>query len=157
VHLLVDSTGLKLCGAGEWLIAKHSSRRRRAWKTLHLATDADTGHIAASVLTDKDTDDGSQVSPLLEQVDGSVASFTGMAPMTGTTYIPRSWRAIPVLLSSSRHARARSRVRLPRSCRRSGTRIYDVSPSVAGWAGHRPAFGEIMLRPSDGPVVSSAR
>src|SRR5215213_6432904 len=51
VHLLVDSTGLRLCGPGDWLEEKHGTRRRRAWKTLHFATDADTGHIVASVLT----------------------------------------------------------------------------------------------------------
>ena len=44
---------------------------------LHLATDADTGHIVASVLTNKDADDGSQVGPLLERIEGTVASFTG--------------------------------------------------------------------------------
>jgi Transposase DDE domain len=77
VHLLVDSTGLKLCGPGEWLEEKHGTRRRRSWRKLHLATDADTGHIVASVLTDKDADDGTQVGPLLEQVDGSVASLAG--------------------------------------------------------------------------------
>jgi hypothetical protein len=77
VHLLVDSTGLKLCGPGEWLIEKHGSKRRRGWRKLHLATDADTGRIVAAVLTDKDTDDGSQVGPLLEQVEEPVASFTG--------------------------------------------------------------------------------
>jgi len=77
VHLLVDSTGLKLCGPGEWLEEKHGTKRRRAWRVLHLATDADTGRIVASVLTDRDADDGSQVGPLLEQVDGPVASFTG--------------------------------------------------------------------------------
>ena len=77
VHLLVDSTGLKLCGPGEWLIEKHGAKRRRAWRVLHLATDADTGRIVASVLTDRDADDGSQVGPLLERVDGSVASFIG--------------------------------------------------------------------------------
>ena len=43
----------------------------------HLAIDADTGQIAASVLTDREADDGSQVGPLLDRVDGSVASFTG--------------------------------------------------------------------------------
>jgi hypothetical protein len=31
VHLLVDSTGLKLCGPGEWLRKKHGTRRRRSW------------------------------------------------------------------------------------------------------------------------------
>jgi hypothetical protein len=77
VHLLVDSTGLRLCGPGEWLKEKHGSKRRRAWKMLHLATDADTGQIVASVLTDRDADDGSQVGPLLDRVDGSVMFFIG--------------------------------------------------------------------------------
>ena len=77
IHLLVDGTGLKLCGPGEWLVEKHGSKRRRAWRVLHLATDADTGRIVASVLTDRDADDGSQVGPLLDQVDGPVASVTG--------------------------------------------------------------------------------
>jgi hypothetical protein len=77
VHLLVDSTGLKLCGPGEWLVEKHGTKRRRAWRVLHLATDADTGRIVASVLTDKDADDGSQVGPLLERIEGAVESFTG--------------------------------------------------------------------------------
>ena len=77
MHLLVDSTGLSLCGPGEWLIEKHGTKRRRAWRVLHLATDADTGRIVASVLTDKDADDGSQVGTLLEQIEGAVASVTG--------------------------------------------------------------------------------
>ncbi len=76
MHLLVDSTGLRLCGPGEWLVEKHGTRRRRSWRKLHLATDADTGQIVASVLTDRDADDGSQTGPLLERVAGPVASFT---------------------------------------------------------------------------------
>ena len=76
VHLLVDSTGLRLCGPGGWLIEKHGSRTRRSWKKLHLATDADTGRIVASVLTGHDGDDGSQLAPLLDQVGGPVASVT---------------------------------------------------------------------------------
>src|SRR4051812_35187040 len=76
-HPLVDSTGLKFCGPGGWLVEKHGTKRRRAWRVLHLATDADTGRIVASVLTDKDADDGSQVGPLLERIDEAVASVTG--------------------------------------------------------------------------------
>ena len=76
MHLLVDSTGLKLCGAGEWLLEKHGTRTRRAWRTLHIGTDADTGHIVAATLTGSDTCDASQVGPLLDQVAGPVASFT---------------------------------------------------------------------------------
>jgi hypothetical protein len=77
VHLLVDSTGLRLCGPGEWLEEKHGSKRRRAWRVLHLATDADTGRIVASALTERDADDGSQVGPLLHEIEGPVVSFTG--------------------------------------------------------------------------------
>src|SRR3954470_6307358 len=76
VHLLVDSTGLKLCGAGEWLVEKHGTRTRRSWRKLHLGVDADTGQIVATALTTPDVDDGSQVGPLLDQVDGPIASFT---------------------------------------------------------------------------------
>jgi hypothetical protein len=77
VHLLVDSTGLKLGGPGEWLIEKHGTRRRRSWKMLHLGVDADTGQIVASALTGREADDGAQVGPLLDHVAGPVASVTG--------------------------------------------------------------------------------
>jgi len=76
VHLLVDSTGLKLCGPGEWLVEKHGTRTRRNWRKLHLGVDADTGRIVAATLTDRDVDDGSQVGSLLDQVSDPVASFT---------------------------------------------------------------------------------
>jgi len=77
LHLLVDSTGLKLCGAGEWLHEKHGTKVRRSWRKLHLGLDAGTGQIVASLLTSKDVDDGSQVGLLLDQIPDSIASFTG--------------------------------------------------------------------------------
>jgi hypothetical protein len=76
VHLLVDSTGLKLCGSGEWPLEKHGTKTRRDRRKLHIAVDADTGQIAAAALTTSDVDDASQVGFLLDQVDGAVASFT---------------------------------------------------------------------------------
>ena len=76
LHLLVDSTGLKLCGAGEWLIEKHGTKTRRSWRKLHIGLDADTGQIVAAALTAKEVDDGAEVGPLLDQVAGPVASFT---------------------------------------------------------------------------------
>ncbi len=76
-HLLVDSTGLKLCGAGEWLLEKHGTRTRRSWKKPRVSMDTDTGRIVAAMLTDHDGDDASQVGPLLDQVHGPIASFTG--------------------------------------------------------------------------------
>ena len=76
LHLLVDSTGLKLCGSGEWLVEKHGAKTRRSWRTLHIGMDADTGQIVAAALTTKEIDDGSQVGPLLDQVAASIVSFT---------------------------------------------------------------------------------
>jgi hypothetical protein len=77
LRLLVDSTGLKLGGSGEWLAEKHGTKRRRAWRKLHLGVDAETGRIEAVELTGNEADDGSRVGPLLDQVEGMVASFTG--------------------------------------------------------------------------------
>src|SRR3954464_11544743 len=76
LHLLVDSTGLKLYGAGEWLVEKHGAKRRRSWRKMHLGVDARTGRIVAATLTDRDEDDASQVGPLLDQVADPVASVT---------------------------------------------------------------------------------
>src|SRR3712207_3667003 len=77
MHLLADGTGLKLCGAGEWLVEKHGTRTRRSWRKLHLGLDADTGRIVAAMLTDHDVDGASQVGPLLDQTRDPFASFTG--------------------------------------------------------------------------------
>jgi hypothetical protein len=121
VHLLVDSTGLKLCGPGEWLIEKHGTKRRRAWRVLHLATDADTGRIVASVLTDKDADDGSQVGPLLDRIEGQWRPSPATAPMTATMSTPNSRRVIPLRPWSCHRARMRYRARPQRARRRSAT------------------------------------
>ena len=75
MHLLVDSTGLRLCGPGEWLVEKHGSKVRRAWRKLHLGTDADPGEIVAVTLNPCDSDDGLQVPALLDQIERPIASF----------------------------------------------------------------------------------
>jgi hypothetical protein len=77
VHLLVDSTGLRLCGPGEWLVEKHGTQRRRSWRKLHIGVDAESGQILASELTSHDVDDGSQVEPLLDQITAPLVSLTG--------------------------------------------------------------------------------
>ena len=73
----MDGTGLRLCGAGEWLAERHGTRTRRSWRKLHLGVDAETGRIVASALTGRDVDDASQIGPLLDQIEGSVGAFTG--------------------------------------------------------------------------------
>jgi hypothetical protein len=74
VHLLVDSTGVKLSGPGEWLVEKHGTQRRRAWRKLHLGVDAKTGTIVASTLTSKEVDDAAELGPLLDQIDEPLAA-----------------------------------------------------------------------------------
>lgn len=101
VHLLVDSTGLRLCGPGEWLVERHGAKTRRLWRKLHLATDADTGWIVAAKLTGHDADDGGQVEALLDGDGGPIASFTaGSAYDRGDVYAAvaaRSRRAAVVV------------------------------------------------------------
>jgi len=75
LHLIVDSTGLKLRGAGEWLFEKHGTAKRRAWRKLHIGIDAGSGEIVAFDLTNKDVDDASHVETVLEQLDEPPASF----------------------------------------------------------------------------------
>src|SRR3954453_21930578 len=138
VHLLVDSTGLKLCGPGEWLIEKHGTRVRRSWRKLHIGVDADTGRIVASELMTNDVDDGSQVGPLLDQVTGPVASFTGDGAHDKTASPALSPSAIPALGLLYRRARARCRARRLRGRPRSGISTCSLLPSTAAWAERRP-------------------
>src|SRR3954466_12049854 len=77
IHLLVDSSGLKLSGPGEWLVEKHGTSKRRSWRKLHIGFDAVTGRIVASILTERDVDDASQVEPLLDQIADPVELFLG--------------------------------------------------------------------------------
>src|SRR3954451_983943 len=74
VQLLVDSTGVKLSGPGEWLVEKHGTQRRRAWRKLHLAVDAKTDRIVALTLTSKEVDDAPELGPLLDQIDEPLAA-----------------------------------------------------------------------------------
>jgi hypothetical protein len=76
LHVLIDSTGLQVYGAGQWLEAKHGARSRRTWRKLHLAVDAANGTIVAQTLTDQDVDDPSQVGPLLDQIDDPIGRVT---------------------------------------------------------------------------------
>jgi hypothetical protein len=76
LHLLVDSTGLKLGGAGEWLVEKHGTSLRRSWRKLHIGIDAESAEIVAIDLTEKDVDDAARTGALLDQVSDPITSFT---------------------------------------------------------------------------------
>ena len=76
LHLLVDSTGVKLGGAGEWLVEKYGTSRRRSWRKLHVGIDAESGEIVAIELTKKEVDDAALAGELLDQITDPIASFT---------------------------------------------------------------------------------
>jgi hypothetical protein len=76
VHFIVDSTGLKIYGQGEWHAKKHGGRRRKRWKKLHLGVD-ENGRILASKVTDGHEQDPFQLPDLLAQVDREIDLFVG--------------------------------------------------------------------------------
>ena len=76
VHLVVDSTGLKIFGEGEWLENKHGTKaERKRWRKLHLGLDLVSGEIVCADLTTDDVGDPSALPDLLNQIDGPVARF----------------------------------------------------------------------------------
>jgi hypothetical protein len=76
ISLIVDSSGLKVCGQGEWHSQKHGEKPHKRWKKLHIGVDAQ-GWIVTSTLTESHEPDPSQVSALLSQVDHCIDQFIG--------------------------------------------------------------------------------
>ncbi|MCW2239282.1 IS5 family transposase [Azospirillum canadense] len=72
VDVVIDSSGLKVFGAGEWCHEKHGGKPRRSWRRLHLAVDPESGNVLAAELTTTEDGDASQVGPLLDQIAGPV-------------------------------------------------------------------------------------
>ena len=77
IDVVVDSTGLKVFGEGEWKMRKHGKSKRRTWRKLHLAVNPDTHEIEAETLTENSCDDASQVDDLLDQVTSKIGGFYG--------------------------------------------------------------------------------
>ena len=68
LHLLVDSTGLKFLGEGEWKRKKHQPEYRRQWRKLHIGIDAETLQIRAVQLTTNNVSDSQVLEDLLDQI-----------------------------------------------------------------------------------------
>lgn len=74
LNLVLDSTGLKLYGEGEWKVRKHGYSKRRTWRKLHVGADPDTGEIQVAVLTENSISDDAVVKPMLEQIEQTLLS-----------------------------------------------------------------------------------
>jgi hypothetical protein len=69
MNLVLDSTGLKIYGEGEWKVRKHGYSKRRTWRKLHLGADPKSGEIQAVLLTENSVSDDAVVIELLEQIE----------------------------------------------------------------------------------------
>jgi IS5 family transposase len=69
LNLVLDSTGLKIYGEGEWKVRKHGYSKRRTWRKLHLGADPESGEIQAVLLTENNVSDDAAVKELLEQIE----------------------------------------------------------------------------------------
>lgn len=76
LHVLVDSTGIKLSGDGEWVRKQHGVQQRRQWLKLHLAIDGNTGEIQAVEVTTCQYGDAQMLPHLLNQIDDDISSVT---------------------------------------------------------------------------------
>jgi hypothetical protein len=66
VIAIIDSTGLKVYGEGEWKVRKHGYSKRRTWVKLHVSVDTD-GEVRAALITDNAVDDAEAGVELLDQ------------------------------------------------------------------------------------------
>ncbi|HMB02184.1 MAG TPA: IS5 family transposase, partial [Isosphaeraceae bacterium] len=77
LHLVLDSTGRKVYGAGEWKVRQPGSSRRRTWLKLHLAVDPQTHEIQAALVTEPGVTDAETVPALREPVTNPGESAAG--------------------------------------------------------------------------------
>ena len=70
--IVIDSSGLKVFGEGEWKIRKHGKSRRRTWRKIHLAVCAHTKEVVLSLLTDNKESDGEVFTKMAEHLPDTV-------------------------------------------------------------------------------------
>lgn len=82
-HIVIDSTGLKVYGEGEWKVRQHGAGKRRTWRRFHLIIDAKTLEIVAEEITDRDTVDPVMLPELVSRVGKSVKKLGGDGAFDG--------------------------------------------------------------------------
>jgi len=78
VHLLVESTGIKAEGEGEWNPCKQGGSKRRLWRKIHIGIDEETQEIRAIEVTSSGIGDTPMLQDLLNQIppEQDLGSFT---------------------------------------------------------------------------------
>lgn len=77
LHVVVDSTGVKVFGEGEWKVRQHGYTYRRTWRKVHLGIDEASGEIVAAVVTTNDYHDSQLLPDVLEQVEEEITQVSG--------------------------------------------------------------------------------
>ena len=72
IHVVIDSTGLKVFGEGEWKTRQHGISKRRTWRKLHLGLDESTGEVVAMELSTNNVADGEVLPDLLDQIEEDI-------------------------------------------------------------------------------------
>ena len=76
IHLVVDATGLKVYGNGEWQAKIHGPSKRRTWRKVHLGVNEASGEILACVVTNKNEHEKEILPEILDQVDEDIAKVS---------------------------------------------------------------------------------
>lgn len=76
LHIVVDSTGVKIFGEGEWKVRQHGQTKRRTWRKLHIGVNADNHFIEAAAVTTNNVKDSEILEDLLEQIDDSISQVS---------------------------------------------------------------------------------
>jgi IS5 family transposase len=77
LHVVVDSTGVKVFGEGEWKVRQHGYTYRRTWRKVHVGVDEASGEIVAAVVTTNNYHDSQVLPDLLDQVDEAIQQVSG--------------------------------------------------------------------------------
>ena len=77
LHIVVDATGLKIFGEGEWKVRQHGCTKRCTWRKVHLAVSVEAQEIEAAVITTNDFKDSELLPDLLEQIKDPIAQLSG--------------------------------------------------------------------------------
>ena len=75
LNIVMDSTGLKIYGEGEWKVRQHGVSKRRTWRKLHIGANPEDGEIQAVILTENNISDDVAAEVLLEQIEHEIEKF----------------------------------------------------------------------------------
>lgn len=76
VNVLIDGSGLKVFGEGEWKMRVHGKDKRRTWRKIHIGVDRESQEIIAVTLTQSNVHDSKETANLLDQIE-NIATVTG--------------------------------------------------------------------------------